>query len=129
MSVQEPIERMDAAKGLSLEDAIAQLQRIQTLHASRPWRLVVRKTNPGGLSCHQTTEVRSIHAGFDWEAGRVVIEPVMPLTELTTDQVDAIRQSVRAGASWHAGQRERKMRDRIAELEAENARLRANRAR
>ncbi len=108
---------------LSLETALELLQRIQAQPSSRPWRLVVRKHNPGGMTAHQTTEVQGIYAGFDWEAGRVVITPAKPLTELTPEQVDAIEKSVRQGSSWHAYQREEKLRQRIAQLEAEVVRL------
>ena len=111
---------------LSLETAIEQLQRIENEHSYRPWRLVIRKTNPGGMSGHQTTEVQGIYVGFDHEAGRVVIQPAKPLTELSPEQVEAIQKSVREGGSWHAEQRENKLRERIAELEAEVARLHSN---
>jgi hypothetical protein len=102
----------------SLDAAIEHLLRIKQMGGSREWHLVVRKTNPGGLTAHQTTEVKAIYAGFDWEAGKVVIEPARPLTELSPEQVEAIQKSVRAGGSWHAYEREKKLRARIAELEA-----------
>jgi hypothetical protein len=90
--------------------------------SSRPWRLVIRKHNPGGMSGHGTTEVQSIAAGFDWEAGRVVITPAKPLTELSPEQIAAIEKSVREGGSWHAYQAQVRLRDRIKELEAGQAR-------
>lgn len=116
---------LPAPNRLSLEDAIERLQRIQTLHSSRPWRLVIRKSNPGGMTGHQTTEVQGVYAGIDREAGRVVIEPAKPLTELTAAEVEAIQRSVREGSSWHAYQREKKWRERIAALEAELDQLRS----
>ena len=113
---------------LSLPAAIEQLQRIQQLNSSREWRLVIRKTNPGGMTGHQTTDIAGLYAGIDWDAGRVVLTPAKPLTELAPEQVDAIVQSVREGFSWHACQREQKLRERITALEAEVQRLRAGRA-
>lgn len=110
---------------MDLDTAIEHLQRIQKLNRSRVWRLVVRKFNPGGMTAHQTTEVEGIYAGIDWEAGRVVLQPAKPLTELTPEQVEAITQSVRSGSSWHAYQREKSLRDRIEALEAEVVQLRA----
>lgn len=110
----------------SLGAAIEHLQRIQAMDGSRPWRLVVRsKTNPGGLTAHQTTEVQAIHAGIDWQAGQVIIEPAKPLTELTLERVEAIQQSARQGASWHAYQREKRLRERIDALKEELASLRS----
>jgi len=109
----------------SLEAAIEHLQRIQKMQTGRQWRLTIRKHNPGGLTAHQTTEVQGIYAGFDWQAGQVVIEPAKPLTELSPEQVSAIEKSVRAGGSWHAYEAQKKLRARIKELEAEVASLRA----
>ena len=110
---------------LSLEAVIENLLSIQSMQSSRPWRLVIKKTNPGGLTGHQTTEIESMYAGFDWEAGKVVLCPVKPLTELTSEQIEAIQKSVRTGESWHAYERAKKLHARIAELEAEVKELRA----
>ncbi len=106
---------------LSLATAIEQLQTIADgpYAAGRPMRLVIRKKNPGGMTGHQTTEVKGIFAGFDREAGRVIIEPEHPLTELTAEQVEAIVKSVRDGTSWHAYQREKTLRERIATMESD----------
>ena len=108
---------------LSLDAALECMRRILDTQGSRPWRLVIRKFNPGGLTAHQTTDALSIYAGMDWQAGQVVIEPSRPLTELTPGQVEAICRSVREGQSWHAYHRDKKLRERIAELESEVARL------
>lgn len=113
-------------KGYSLEAAIEHLQRIQSLQGHRGnWRLVIRKHNPGAMSSHQTTEVQAIAAGFDWEAGQVVIEPAKPLTELAPEQVEAITKSAREGQSWHAYQAQKKLRAEIAQMSLETGRLAA----
>jgi hypothetical protein len=108
----------------SLDAALDHFQRIKTLNPSRDWRLTVSVRNVGGLTAHQTVEVKSIGAGFDWTAGQVLIEPARPLTWLTPEQVEDITKSVRAGGSWHAYEREKKLRAKIASLEAEAAALR-----
>lgn len=108
----------------TLDAAIEHLQRIQSMGAnSRPWRLVIRKHNPGGMVGHGTTEIESIAAGFDWTAGRVIITPAKPLTELTPEQVEAIETSVRAGGSWHAYEAQKKLRERALKAEARVAEL------
>ena len=109
--------------GYSVDAAIEHLQRIQKMNTDRQWRLVIRKHNPGGMSGHGTTEVESIHAGFDWEAGRVVIYPANPLTELTQEQAEAIEKSARAGGSWHAYEAQKKLRERALKAEARVAEL------
>jgi hypothetical protein len=111
-------------KRTSLSEALLALQRIESLGSGRDWRLAVRISNPGGFTSNQTVEVDGLHAGFDWEAGQVIIEPARPLTILTQEQLADITKSVRAGGSWHAFQREKKNMERIAALEAEVARLR-----
>lgn len=108
----------------TLEAAMEQFQRaLQFASPSRPLRLVIRKHNPGGMSGHGTTEVASIAVGFDWEAGRVIIHPAKPLTELTAEQVAAIEKSVRGGGSWHAYEAQKKLRERALKAEARVAEL------
>lgn len=107
----------------SIADAIAIMERAQRMQSSRGLRLVVRKFNPGALTAHQTTDVKSLYAGIDWDAGKLIIEPAAPLTELTPEQVADITKSVRAGSSWHAYKRDERMRERIKALEAEVRRL------
>lgn len=107
-----------------LEAAMEHFQRaLQHASPSRPLRLVIRKHNPGGMSGHGTTEVESIAVGFDWEAGRVILTPAKPLTELTPEQVQAIEKSVRQGGSWHAYEAQKKLRERALKAEARVAEL------
>ena len=109
--------------GLLVATAIESMQRWMKF-SSREHRLAIRITNPGGLTAHQSVDVSGLQQGFDWEAGQIVMVPAEPLTLLTADDVLAITKSVRAGSSWHAYERERKLRDRITALEAEVAALR-----
>lgn len=113
------------AQHLMLEDALSQMLRIRESHSSRELRVTIQKSNYGGLSAHQTTEVTAVAAGFDWQAGQVILVPAFPMTELTPDQVQDIQKSVRAGGSWHAYQNDRKLRERIAELERQVAELKS----
>lgn len=97
---------------LLVADAIAQMQEL-TKHSHREVRLVVRKTNIGGLTAHQTTDVVGIYAGFDWEAGQLILAPARPLTELTEEDIAAIRASVAKGSSWHAYKAQEKQAERL----------------
>ena len=58
--------------------------------------------SPGSIGPSPSVEVEAIHAGFDWDAGQVMIYPAQPLTTLTPEQVADITESVRKGQSWHA---------------------------
>ncbi|HFV4773015.1 TPA: hypothetical protein ACIWR0_005522, partial [Escherichia coli] len=43
--------------------------------------------SPGSIGSTPSVEVQSIHAGFDWDSGKVLIFPAQPLTTLTPEQV------------------------------------------
>ncbi|SSG52305.1 Uncharacterised protein [Klebsiella pneumoniae] len=58
--------------------------------------------SPGSIGPSPSVEVEAIQAGFDWDAGQVMIYPAQPLTTLTPEQVADITTSVRKGQSWHA---------------------------
>ncbi|HCC2748830.1 TPA: hypothetical protein M4202_004367 [Klebsiella quasipneumoniae] len=71
--------------------------------------------SPGSIGATPSVEVESIQAGFDWDAGQVLIYPAQPLTTLTPEQVADITTSVRKGQSWHAYEAYKKHK---AEMEA-----------
>nr|DAM52196.1 MAG TPA: hypothetical protein [Caudoviricetes sp.] len=78
---------------------------------------------PGRIGPSPSVEVEAIHAGFDWDAGQVIIFPTHPLTVLTPEQVSAIEESVRKGQSWHAYEAHKKNRAEIKELTAQRDEL------
>lgn len=78
---------------------------------------------------------RGIQVGFDWDHGKLLLNPEVPLTRLTPEDVAAIHESVKKGQSWHAYQAHKKTKEKhseqlqqckeeIARLKAENAELR-----
>jgi|GEM_PF-1979442 hypothetical protein len=69
--------------------------------------VVVSIFSPGTVGAHPSVSVKDLNVGFDWDAGRVVLTTETPLCALTSDQVEDITKSVRAGQSWHAYQREK----------------------
>ncbi|MCV9036972.1 hypothetical protein ODZ08_28250, partial [Escherichia coli] len=66
-----------------------------------------------------SVEVQSIHAGFDWDSGKVLIFPSQPLTTLTPEQITDITDSVRKGQSWHAYQEYKKHKEQLEKLSIE----------
>ncbi|MFN2901303.1 DUF551 domain-containing protein, partial [Escherichia coli] len=66
-----------------------------------------------------SVEVQSIQAGFDWDAGQVMIFPAQPLTTLTPEQITDITDSVRKGQSWHAYQEYKKHKEQLEKLSIE----------
>ncbi|EFA4553045.1 hypothetical protein GRR23_06590 [Escherichia coli] len=75
--------------------------------------------SPGRIGSTPSVEVQSIKAGFDWDAGQVMIFPAQPLTTLTPEQVADITDSVRKGQSWHAYQEYKKHKEQLEKLSME----------
>ncbi len=75
--------------------------------------------SPGSIGSTPSVEVQSIHAGFDWDSGKVLIFPAQPLTTLTPEQVTDITDSVRKGQSWHAYQEYKKHKEQLEKLSIE----------
>lgn len=77
---------------------------------------------------------RGIQVGFDWDHGKLLLNPEVPLTRLTPEDVAAIHESVKKGQSWHAYQAHKKTKEKhseqlqqckeeIARLKAENIQM------
>ncbi|EFW0215976.1 DUF551 domain-containing protein [Shigella sonnei] len=75
--------------------------------------------SPGSIGSTPSVEVQSIHAGFDWDSGKVLIFPAHPLTTLTPEQITDITDSVRKGQSWHAYQEYKKHKEQLEKLSIE----------
>lgn len=79
--------------------------------------------SPGSIGASPSVEVESIQAGFDWDAGQVLIYPAQPLTTLTPEQVADITTSVRKGQSWHAYEAYKKHKAQLENAELEHAKV------
>ncbi|EGF5374419.1 DUF551 domain-containing protein [Escherichia coli] len=75
--------------------------------------------SPGSIGSTPSIEVQSIHAGFDWDSGKVLIFPSQPLTTLTPEQITDITDSVRKGQSWHAYQEYKNHKEQLEKLSIE----------
>ncbi|HBL5657254.1 TPA: hypothetical protein LR531_005022, partial [Escherichia coli] len=75
--------------------------------------------SPDSIGSTPSVEVQSIHAGFDWDSGKVLIFPAQPLTTLTPEQITDITDSVRKGQSWHAYQEYKKHKEQLEKLSIE----------
>lgn len=104
---------------MKLSEALPLLERIR-LRGGDP-ELVVTVQSEGGLGGTPAVPVTGIHAGIDWDSGKVLISTERALTGLSAEDVEAIRASVRKGGSWHAYQVHKRLRERIAELERQLA--------
>ncbi|EPS9633273.1 hypothetical protein ACVNA6_004168 [Klebsiella aerogenes] len=79
--------------------------------------------SPGSIGASPSVEVESIQAGFDWDAGQVLIYPAQPLTTLTPEQVADITTSVRKGQSWHAYEAYKKYKAQLENAALEHAKV------
>ncbi|SXZ03432.1 BAR domain-containing protein [Klebsiella pneumoniae] len=79
--------------------------------------------SPGSIGATPSVEVESIQAGFDLDAGQVLIYPAQPLTTLTPEQVADIKTSVRKGQSWHAFEAYKKHKTEVEGLKAQRDQL------
>lgn len=86
-------------------------------HSRRPHKLAVEVYEPGRIGGTPCSEVTHIQAGFDWNAGTVMISTAEKLTRLSPEDVEAIRTSVKMGQSWHAyqGYKEQQAKIKLAE--------------
>ena len=50
--------------------------------------------SPGSIGSTPSVEVQSIHAGFDWDSGKVLIFPTQPLTTLTPEQREELNKQI-----------------------------------
>lgn len=110
---------------MNIQESIQKLHALSNLHPDRKLDLFVKVFNPGALGGTPCVEVKHIDAGFDWDAGKIMIETHTVLTTLTSEDIAAIRKSVSGGQSWHAYQSYKKQAERIKILEAEIASLKA----
>lgn len=89
-------------------------------HSHRPdMDVTIVVYSPGSIGSTPSVEVQSIHAGFDWDSGKVLIFPAQPLTTLTPEQITDITDSVRKGQSWHAYQEYKKHKEQLEKLSIE----------
>lgn len=100
---------------MKLVDATELLLRIAA-HDRRDSELVVEVLSRGSAGPHPCVSVASIHAGFDWDAGKVIIKTERSVTELLPNDVEAIKADVKAGSSWHAYQREKARQEEISAI-------------
>ncbi|MDT3718484.1 hypothetical protein [Pseudomonas oryzihabitans] len=99
-------------------------------------RIVVHAPGSIGGTPSVPLSNRGIQVGFDWDHGKLLLYPEVPLTRLTPEDVAAIHESVKKGQSWHAYQAHKKTKEKhseqlqqckeeIARLKGENAELKA----
>lgn len=117
---------MSAAPKMDAERVLFMLT--QTKATNRRWselepRIVVQ--SQGHIGGTPTVALRTLGAGIDWDAGKLLLYPEKPLTTLTEADLRDIRASLAKGHSWHA-YREHQAQQRVLHtMQAEIDRLRA----
>lgn len=80
--------------------------------AHRPTKLVIVIQRPGSIGGTPCVELEGVHEGFDWDSGKLMFYPAKPLTALTPEQLEEIRESVKIGQSWHGNEAYRALRQK-----------------
>lgn len=111
----------DKPQPMGLKQAVDVLGRIHAAYPDRDLRLSIMVTNPGAIGGTPGVPVVAMFEGFDWDRGVLLVQPAQPLTVLTPQQVQDISDSARKGQSWHAYEAQKKLRQRILELERQLA--------
>lgn len=108
---------------IGLQQAIDLLTRIRDTAGSGrdSMTLSVMVANPGTVGPSPRVAIVGMTAGFDWDRGALLLQPEKPLAALTPQQLEEITASARKGQSWHAYQAQKKLRERILELEQQLA--------
>lgn len=108
---------------MEFKKALHIMQHHVTEDERRPMKLVVVVNDPGSIGGTPCVEVETVSAGFDWDAGKMMIFPSKSLTALSPAQVDEIRKSAAAGQSWHAYQAYKKHQEQLKAAEAQRDQL------
>ncbi|MFK4136548.1 hypothetical protein ACI2KR_30410 [Pseudomonas luteola] len=98
-----------------LEKAIADVKKCPLGHKDPD--VVVLVHSPGSIGGSPAVGIKSIEAGIDWDAGRVIIRTESSLTRLSAEQVADISKSVSKGSSWHAYQLEKARLETIKKMQ------------
>ncbi len=106
---------------MKLEQVIATLQEIASFKSTSAseCEVVVSVHSPGSMGPSPAVKICGIHAGFDWDNGRVLIQTEHALTRLTQEQVKDITTSVQKGSSWHAYEHAKKQKAALDAVTAE----------
>lgn len=104
---------------MEFKKALHVMQHHVTEDERRPMKLVVVVNDPGSIGGTPCVEVETVAAGFDWDAGKMMIFPSKSLTALSPAQVDEISKSAAGGQSWHAYQAYNKYQEQLKAAEAQ----------
>lgn len=110
-------------QAIKAADAAELIKRHTEFRNGRELTLQIVTFAPGSIGGTPTVGVEKLGAGFDWDAGKLMLHPLQPLTTFTPKDVAAIHKSAREGQSWHAYEAQKTLRARIRDLEAELAAL------
>lgn len=103
---------------MKIEKVISELQRMLSNEGRyRDLSLSVVVNVPGSIGGTPRVPLERMQAGFDWDAGVVLLYPEKPLSLLSPEQLVQLEASAREGQSWHALESQKKLRERIIGLE------------
>lgn len=84
---------------MDLKSTIDYLNHYLEEDERRPITFAVEVFRPGSIGGTPCVEIKRIRAGFDWDQGKMLLTPAQPLTTLTPEDVEAIRQDIKKAQS------------------------------
>lgn len=111
----------DPIKAFDFLDRLQRYMALRRPHQDMTVQIVT--TNPGTVGGTPCVPAVQFGPGIDWDNGKLLIYPQLPLTALSPKQLTDITKSARDGQSWHAYQAQKRLHERVRELEAEVAAL------
>ncbi len=80
---------------MQVKDLIKQLQQL----SKDTDRVVISVFNPGAIGSSPVVPLRAVHAGFDWDEDRCLLEPDVPLEAVGPEQAAARRKAITDSSS------------------------------
>jgi hypothetical protein len=106
-------------KAIDLKTALHVIQQCLSEDERRPMKLAIVVQSQGSIGGTPCVEVDSMQAGFDWDAGKLMIYPAQPLSQLSPEEVAAISESVSKGQSWHAYQAYKAQQEKLKSVQVQ----------
>jgi len=111
---------------MNTKELIFQLERAVQFGRKGPpddWRVVIPVYRVGAVGGTPSVDIKIVRAGFDWDSGRIFIEPETRLREIDRDEIKTMQDKYEELGWKHyeisgLKSENKKLRKRIEELES-----------
>jgi len=108
---------------MNAHELIYQLERATQFHRKQDWQVVIPVYRVGAVGGTPSVDIKIVRAGFDWDSGRIFIEPETRLREIDRDEIKTMQDKYEELGWKHyeisgLKSENKKLRKRIEELES-----------